>query len=50
MGLGHTDRSPNLGQKIKPYNNQQKRKKKKKKEKKREFAKLSTLLPQLTTE
>ena len=31
MGLWHTNRSPNLGQKTRPYNNQQKKKKKKKK-------------------
>ena len=29
MGLRHTDGSPNLGQKTRPYNNQQKKKKKK---------------------
>ncbi len=29
MGLWHTNGSPNLGQKTKPYNNQQKKKKKK---------------------
>ena len=40
MGLWHTHRSPNLGHKIRPYNNQQK---------KREFAKLSTLMSRLTT-
>ena len=26
MGLSHTDGSPNLGQKIRPFNNQQKKK------------------------
>ena len=31
MGLLQTHRSPNLGQKTRPYNNQQKKKKKKKK-------------------
>ena len=31
MGLWHTDGSPNLAQKIRPYNNQQQKKKKKKK-------------------
>ena len=31
MGLWHTNGSPNLGQKTRPYNNQQKKKKKKKK-------------------
>ena len=31
MGLWHANRSPNLGQKIRPYNNGQKKKKKKKK-------------------
>ena len=30
MGLWHTHRSPNLGQKTRPYNNQQKKKKKEK--------------------
>ena len=30
MGLWHTHRSPNLGQKTRPYNNQQQQKKKKK--------------------
>ena len=44
MGLWHTNELPNLGQKIRPYNNQ------KKKKKKREFAKLWTLLSQFTTE
>ena len=42
MGRWHTNGSPNLGQKTRPYNNQQKKKK--------TFAKLSTLLSQLTTE
>ena len=31
MGFWHTNGSPNLGQKTKPYNNKQKKKKKKKK-------------------
>ena len=31
MGLWHTNGSPNLGQKNRPYNNQQKKKRKKKK-------------------
>ena len=35
MGLWHTNGSPNLGQKIRPYSNQQKKKKKKKRKKKR---------------
>ena len=30
MGLWHTNRSPNLGQKTRPYNNQQPKKEKKK--------------------
>ena len=30
MGLWHTNGSPNLGHKTRPYNNQQKKKKKKK--------------------
>ena len=42
MGLWHTNRSSNLGQKTRPYSNQQK--------KKRELAKLSTVLSRLTTE
>ena len=37
MGLSYTDRSPILGQKTRPYNNQQKR----------EIAKVPTLLSQL---
>ena len=42
MGLWHRDGSPNLGQKTRPYNNQQQKKRIKKK--------LSTLLYRLTTE
>ena len=43
MGLWHTNGSPNLGQKIRPYNNQQQKKKKKtqkEKEKKKKICKM----------
>ena len=40
------DRSPNLGQKTKPYNNEQQQQQ----QQKRELAKLLTLLSRQTTE
>ena len=40
MGLWHTDRSPNLGQKTRLHYNQQKKKKKKKKKKRKRICKI----------